>query len=301
MKQTKKPDVYERVTNRIISLLEEGTLPWESTSIAQVGFPRNFQTQNYYRGINVFLLGSIGASSPWFLTYNQAQELGGQVRRGEKGWPIIKYGTFLEKTDSENDEEKKRGYLRGYTVFHESQIDGIDFPEPQPHPEYTQSQKRDLVERVVHEMPNPPVIREGFRAIPAYFQKVDRVDMPDRKTFSHEDFYFKTLFHELSHSTGHKSRLARKSLLDNVGIQAAENESKKTYCFEELVAEMSAAYLTATVGILEKESDPESASYIQGWLQALKVKDNSKWVVQAASQAQKASDYILGKMGEAHV
>lgn len=133
-----KLDIYERVTEIVLKRLEEGVAPWQAPSIARVGFPRNFLTKNPYRGINVFLLGSADYASPWFLTYRQARELDGQVRKGEKGHLIVKYGTFEKKSPTENGktgdpETVKRGYLRDYTVFNSSRIDGIAFPEIQ-HP-----------------------------------------------------------------------------------------------------------------------------------------------------------------------
>jgi len=116
--------------------------------------------------------------------------------------------------------------------------------------------------------------------------------MPSRETFRAEWRFYKTMFHELGHGAGHQSRLARKSLLENRGM-AATGEAAKTYGVEELVAEMTAAYLGAAAGIIEDDFD-NSAAYLKGWMDVLKVSDHKKWLVQAASEAQKASDYILG-------
>ena len=134
-------------------------------------------------------------------------------------------------------------------------------------------------------------------AIPCYRPSTDSVHMPERRFFTSEEAYFSTLFHELSHSTGHASRLARVSLLENKGMDA-QGEARKTYAEEELVAEMGASFLCAHAGIIEAELE-NSAAYLQGWIDALKSKDAKGWIIRAASQAQKATDFIRGIQPEA--
>ena len=288
-----KIDIYERVTEIILKRLEEGTVPWQSPSIATVGFPRNFLTKNQYQGVNVFLLSSAGYASPWFLTYRQAQEIGGQVRKGEKGLLIVKYGTFEKEepsTQTGENETVKRGYLKGYTVFNSSQIDGIEFPEIK-HPEYQPSKRVELAQAIVEGMPQRPPIEEGPHACPHYQPKADKVGMPGRETFATEERFYKSLFHELTHSTGHASRLERETLIGNKGMMAA-GTARQTYAKEELVAEMGAAFLTAQAGIVLDEFE-NAAAYLKGWLDVLKIKENKRWIVGAASQAQKASEFIL--------
>ena len=116
--------------------------------------------------------------------------------------------------------------------------------------------------------------------------------MPSRETFRAEWRFYKTLFHELAHLTGHSSRLNRPSLTENRGRYAV-GDHRKIYCQEELVAEMTAAFLGAQAGIIE-DGFENSAAYLHGWLDVLKVKDNKTWLVKAASDAQKAADYVLG-------
>lgn len=291
-------DVYEQVTARILEKLAEGTIPWLSPSIARVGFPRNFSTGKHYRGINVFLLSMQQFHSPYFLTFLQAKDLGGHVRKGERGFPVIKVGTWEKKTQElcappEENSSTPRHFLRFYTVFNASQIEGIEFPEPPPCPDYTESEKGQAARQIAEGMPNPPDIFEGRKAIPHYVPATDTVELPDRRTFLAEWRFYKTLFHELAHSTGHASRLARKSLTENPGIAASETSGLKTYCEEELVAEMTAAFLGASAGIIE-DGFENSAAYLKGWMDVLKVSDHRKWLVRAASEAQKAADYILG-------
>src|SRR5436190_14102458 len=125
-------DVYEAVTSRIIERIENGVVPWQSPSIARVGFPRNFSTGKLYSGINVFLLGSQEFQSPHFLTFIQAKELGGHVRPGENGFPVIKVGTWTKEVEANpeaaNQTEtapEKRKFLKLYTVFNACQIEGV--------------------------------------------------------------------------------------------------------------------------------------------------------------------------------
>lgn len=295
-------DVHEQVTARILERLEQGTVPWQSSSIARVGMPRNFSTGKAYSGINVFLLGMAEFQSPYFLTFLQAKELGGCVRKGEKGFPVVKAGTWEPKEDSashapergdDEGESHQRRFLRMYTVFNSCQIDGIEFPEPPKCEEYTESQQAEAARLMVEEMPNPPAIFEGRKATPHYVPDEDTVEMPSRKTFRAEWRFYKTLFHELAHSTGHASRLNRRTLVENRGMFAAGTEGRKTYCEEELVAEMTAAFLAAHAGIVE-DGFENSAAYLKGWMDVLQVKDHKTWLVRAASEAQKAVDYVLG-------
>ena len=292
---TPKLDVYERVTEIVLKRMEEGVTPWHSSTIAKVGFPVNYHTQNRYQGINVFLLASAGYASPWFLTYRQAEELGGQVRKGEKGLLIVKYGTFdkdSENPDTHETETHRRGYLRGYTVFNSSQIDGIEFPQIK-HPDYQPSENVARAREIIDGMPTPPKLEEGPHARPHYQPAADLIGMPARETFGNEEAFFSTLFHEFTHATGHESRLARKTLLENKGIMAT-GTARKTYAKEELVAEMGAALLSAHAGIVLDEFE-NSTAYLQSWLKVLKIKENRRWIVEAASQAQKASRYILNE------
>ncbi len=291
-----KLNVYEQVTNRMIELLEQGVVPWKSPCLATVGFPKNFATGNQYRGINVFLLGSLRYTSPYFLTFIQAKELGGRVKKGERGGMVIKYGTYtkdIEGAQLERANEEERRFLKAYTVFNASQIEGIEFPKPVALPEFTPSERCDRAREIVAAMPQQPEIKEGT-AIPCYRPSTDSVHMPERGYFDQEEGYYSTLFHELAHATGHQSRLGRKSLIENNGIDAT-GEDRKVYAEEELVAEMSASFLNAHAGIMEAEMQ-NSAAYLQGWLTALKSKDAKGWIVKAAGEAQQAVDFMLGSI-----
>lgn len=299
-----KTDIYEEITQRLIAQLETGTVPWRSPYFCKGGFPRNYSTRKTYSGINVFLLGCQRFTSPDFMTFLQAKALGGYVRKGEKGVLVVKYGTYTKEEDAAQESEgeaKTRGYLKGYTVFHISQIEGIEFPEATLPPELTLTEKTDRAREIVAAMPNAPAIHSGS-SVPCYRPATDSIHMPETGFFSDEEAYYSTLFHELGHSTGHASRLARKSLMENLGIAFTGDTARKTYAEEELVAEMTASFLNAHAGIVESEL-VNSAAYLQSWLEALKSKDAKGWIVRAASQAQMAADYVLGikPEGTSHV
>ena len=288
-----KSDIYQQVTDRLIAQLEQGMVPWRSPYLSKVGFPRNFHSRKTYQGINVFLLGGLRFTSPYFLTFIQARELGGKVRKGERGHLVVKYGTYSKEDETAQDGEtpQQRRFLKGYTVFNSSQIEGIEFPQTDSLAELPITEKTALAREIVSGMPKAPEIKEGS-AVPCYRAATDSVHMPEGRFFSSEEAYYSTLFHELAHSTGHADRLARKSLLENKGIHVGGDTARKTYAEEELVAEMSASFLNAHAGILEDEL-ANSASYLQGWIDALRGKDAKSWVIRAASQAQKAADFIL--------
>jgi antirestriction protein ArdC len=291
----KLADLYEQITDRIIEQLAKGVVPWKSPYFSKTGFPRNFSSQKEYQGINVLLLGSQRFTSPDFLTFLQAKELGGSVRKGERGFLVVKYGTYSKDDENaqERDAAKQRGYLKGYTVFHSSQIDGIEFPEPIAVKELTTTEKTDRARAIVEAMPQRPSISEGS-AVPCYRPHSDSIHMPNIGYFTNEESYYSTLFHELGHATGHHSRLARKSLLENKGMDATGDTARQIYAEEELVAEMSASFLNARAGIMEEEIE-NSAAYLQSWINVLRSKDARGWIVRAASQGQKAADFILGR------
>jgi len=272
---------YERITDRIIALLEQGTSPWHKPWNARTGMPRNLVTKKPYRGINVFLLLAMSYESPFWLTFRQAVQLGGTVKKGEKACPIV-FWKPMAVEDEELDAERVVPLLRYYHVFNTAQCDGLgDMP-----PMTTESPDTENLcakpEAIVAGMPNPPVIKHGY-ACAYYSPSDDEVGLPNRERFVGHESYYTTLFHELIHSTGHESRLNR--------LQSyASGYGRDPFCKEELIAEMGAAFLCAHAEIVEK-TIRNSAAYIDGWLTQLR--RDKTLVVQAAAQAQKAADYIL--------
>lgn len=270
--------IYEKITDQIIAKLESGTIPWQKPW-AGGGRPKNIVSKKQYRGINVFLLGCSRFNSPYWMTYKQAQEKGGQVRKGEKGQTVI-FWKFLEKKEDGDEKSKSIPMLKTYTVFNLEQIDGITAQDENIKPLDFHPIRE--CEKIVHSYKEKPEIKHNEPR--AYYQPSgDFVNMPKAELFKTEEEYYSTLFHELAHSTGHESRLDR-----NIGNS---HFGSKDYSKEELVAEMSAAMLCGLAGI-ENTTIDNSAAYIASWLKVLK--SDKKILVQAGGQAQKACDMIAG-------
>lgn len=276
--------VYEMVTEQLVKLLEQGLIPWRKPWVS-AGVPRNAVSKRSYRGINSFLLGLTPFSDPRWLTYNQAKQLGGNVRKDEKSTVVIFWKMF-DCVDEETGEKKRIPLLRYYRVFNVEQCDGLKLKPLEREENIGQAEKLAECERVVSEMPQAPRLYEdgGDRAF--YRPFTDSVHMPKVEQFKSTEGYYSTLFHELTHSTGHESRLARSGILEVAAFGSA------VYSREELVAEFGASFLCNILGISSDSQLEQSASYISGWLSALK--GDKKLAVVAAAQAQKAADFILG-------
>jgi antirestriction protein ArdC len=274
-----KNPTYDRITDRITALLEQGTVPWHKPWKARTGLPRNFVSKKPYRGINVFLLLAMMYESPFWITFRQVSQLGGSVRKGEKACPVV----FWKQTtgeDKKTGEEKKKYLLRFYHVFNVSQCDGLKI-SAEPVLENVIAKPEDIVTQ----MPQPPVTKHGMTH--AYYSpREDCVGLPPRERFERPEDYYSTVFHELVHSTGHEKRLKRSTLTEKSGF------GSNPYCKEELIAEMGAAFLCGLAEIGERTID-NSAAYLKGWLAQLR--QDKTLIVQAAAQAQKAADFILGR------
>jgi antirestriction protein ArdC len=279
-------NVYEIVTARIMDQLQQGTIPWRKPWRTSTAEPRNLISGKAYRGINIFLLAAQGFASPFFLTFKQAMERGGAVKQGEKGCPVV-FWKWLERGEdpAEGDEQEKMGrapVLRYYNVFNVEQCEGLEVPALPVQPPFEPIPE---CERVVREMRGGPRIdHHGDQAF--YRPSTDTVTLPRPEAFDSRELYYSILFHELTHASGHESRLARKGITDATMFGSHE------YTKEELIAEMGAAFLSGHCGI-EAATLGDSTSYIASWLKALK--DDTRMVVLAAAQAQKAADLILGR------
>lgn len=274
-----KRDPYQEVTDSIIKSLEQGFAPWVrpwnnvGDAIPQ---PYNYASKNDYHGINVLILLArtieSGYSHNGFITYKQAQDLGGHVRKGEKGTGII-FWKFLEKQEKNNqgeDETVKIPMARFYTVFNVEQCEGLDLPTIEEIPE---------AERIAHAESfaanTGAVIRHGGNQA-FYNNTQNAIGMPHRAQFKTLEDYYATLFHELTHWTRHPSRLDR-----------GKDTSKEDYAFEELIAELGAAFLCSQQHIPGKL---QHDAYIGSWLKVLK--EDKRAIFRAASQAQKAVEYL---------
>lgn len=276
-------NVYEIVTNRMLEEMKKGIIPWKQPWVG--GEPKNLVSKKSYRGINVFLLPRT-YSSAWWISYKQAQSLGGQVKKGEKGYPVVFWKTNkVEEEDEETGKTKTKTFpiLRYYTVFNIGQCEGIENPDIR---HYNDFEKIRTCEMIVGNMPVPPPIL--FQEQRAYYNSnSDTVNMPKPESFTSKEHYYSTLFHELTHSTGHKSRLDRFTQEHDNQIFGSSSYSK-----EELTAELGAAMLAAVAQIDNSALTENSTAYLQNWMK--KFGEDQRLLVQAAAKAQKSCDFILG-------
>jgi antirestriction protein ArdC len=288
---TVRSDVYSRVTDQIIAELEAGVRPWvqpwnAAHAAGEVSRPLRYNAVPY-RGINVVLLWLAALrqhfASPLWMTYKQATELGGQVRKGAKGSLVVYADTFTRREADENGQEQDVAvsFLKSYTVFNTEQIDGLPAhyyakAEQPAHP----AQRIECAERFVAN--TGADIRHGGGM--AYYSPAgDFVQMPPLASFRQAESYYATLAHELTHYTRHPSRLNRE-----FGRQRWGDEG---YAMEELVAELGAAFLCADLGLTLEIRD-DHAAYIGSWLKALK--NDKRAVFTAAGHAQRAADFLHG-------
>ena len=283
--KVEKVNIYESVTARLIEALEKGVNPWRKPwNCLQYGVLRNADTNRPYRGLNTLLLNMAtmagGYSDPRWLTYKNAEKLGGTVKKGEKGTQII-FWNFLsvDKNNTDPDaKDKKIPFARAYTVFNVEQCEGIKVA-PLDVPQTVQGEVNEIAERIIA---NVGVISKGTRAF--YSPSSDTVTLPPAAIFESLELYYSTFYHEAAHRTGHPSRLDR-DFSGRFGDEA--------YAFEELVAEIGASFLCSCTGIpLEKMRHPE---YIASWLKVLK--NDNKAIFTAAGKAQNAVDFILDELG----
>jgi len=275
--------VYEIITDVIMKKLEGGTIPWQKPWTTRASMPRNLVSQKVYQGINVFVLAAQQYSSPHWLTFRQCKDLGGDIRRGEKGTPVV-YWNWVE-IEKDEETEKKIPFMRYYTVFNLAQCENI--PEEKiPVTTETAINPMDRIkqcESIVENWKDKPEIRHG-KLVACYRPTLDVIDIPPFTSFINAEEYYNILFHEATHATGHEKRLNRQ------GITEIAPFGTPLYSKEELVAEMGGAFLCGFAGIEHAVID-NSAAYIQGWLE--KLQNDKKLVITAAAQAQKAATYIL--------
>lgn len=275
-------NVYEVVTARILDSLAAGCVPWRKPW--RVRTPRNLVSGREYRGINVLLLQSAPRSSEWWLTFKQARDLGGTVRGGERGCPVVYYRVHDDQdAEEQSEKERRRFVLRYYTVFSTEQCEGITAPPSVAAPAFDPI---DACERIVSGYAKGPRIEHGGD-VACYVPSLDLVRMPPRAAFTSPPEYYSCLFHELTHSSGASHRLARKGVVE--GARFASH----AYSAEELVAEIGAAFLCAEGGISPKTIE-NAAAYVAHW--SAKLRDNPRWIIDASSAAARAADLILGRV-----
>ena len=312
----KSQAVYERINAAVIKGLKEQGMSWfKPWKAGQENAPFNLHTKRYYNGFNIFMLNFEmqlnGYEHNQWLTYKQAAEQGGNVKKGETSaevyfWNIgyfdNKTGKFVapKMVKSINPNEKmsdgkfryrKTFNIRTYKVFNVAQCEGIE-----PHNiEGGETIEHEPIE-VAEAMSNSYIDKQGGLKLThlesqAYYSPArDIVNMPKLNTFIDADSYYKVLFHELAHSTGHKDRLGRKTLLE------VNHWGDNTYAKEELVAEIGCQFLVGLTGIQPKDDEQNSQAYINGWVKELN--DKPKMALSAANKAMKAVDYIINEEEE---
>jgi antirestriction protein ArdC len=279
-------DVYSLVNDRILAALEKGIVPWKRPWSSRL--PTNYDSGKEYRGINILTLGVAemvhGYSSPYWLTFRQAQKHGGHIKKGEHASYIVFSEKKIREVEKEDGTKEQKFYhfVKSFPVFNWDQTEGM----PKKEAGSSLDPDRDLIEvcdSILTKMPNPPTYRESGTAA-YYMPKDDLVNLPPIGTFKTTEGYAATKFHEYAHSTGHESRLNRPGILE---IAFGSDD----YSFEELVAELTSAYLCARNGI--DNTLENSSAYIQHWLQVLR--DDKTMLMKASGKAMAAVEYILGR------
>lgn len=286
---TPRSDLYTRVTERVISDLEQGVRPWlkpwkGSSAEGRIMLPLR-HNGTLYRGINILLLWdeniANGYASPMWMTFKQALDLKGHVRKGEHGSMVVYADRFtkIESDDNGQDVEREIPFLKAYTVFNVAQIEGLPahyYAQAEP-----KGEKMQLIESAESFFAaTGAVIHHGGDA--AYYSStLDIINLPVPEAFKDAEGYEATKAHELTHWTKHPTRLDREL--------GGKRFGDTGYAREELVGELGAAFLCADLGITPEPRD-DHASYIAHWLQVLK--EDPHAIFQAASHAQKAVDFL---------
>ena len=274
-------DIYAEITNRIVSEMESGLIPWQKPWVASGGCV-SYATGKPYSLLNQMLLGRPGE----YATYQQVQAAGGYVRRGEKAHMVV-FWKFLQKEDEETGEVKEIPFLRYYNVFHIDQCEGLKAKHSKPLPQSAEADQK--AEAIICGYLKSSGVKlnhqQGDRAF--YRPSDDTITLPLLAQFHETSEYYSTAFHELIHSTGHSKRLNR---LDKTAFFGSEAYSK-----EELIAEIGASALVNLAGLETSRSFRNNAAYVQSWLKVLR--NDRKMIVSAAGRADKAVSYILNAEG----
>jgi antirestriction protein ArdC len=293
---TDKLDVYAMITDRMIALLESGVTPWRKTWKTRgtdASVPANYISNRPYSGVNSWLLWgealSKGYGSRYWLTFNQVRQLGGKVIKGQKATPVV-FWRILTKREKDattgQPVERKIFFLRYYNVFNLGQTEGCrEIKRAEEIVDTLTVEPIEAAQVIADEYFSRESLPLHHGGDSAHYSFADSITMPTMESFVSGSAYYATLFHEMTHSTGAKSRLDRFDMSKGQGIFGSESYSK-----EELVAEMGAAFLCAEAGILQ-DVEANTAAYLHGWVSRLKA--DPKLLIGAAAQAEKATRYIL--------
>jgi antirestriction protein ArdC len=287
--ETVRADIYQEVTDRIIADLEAGVAswakPWNNGVAPMSALPVNHSTGRAYSGVNILILWGAAVSKgyrhPRWLTFKQASDLGGCVRKGEKGTMAVYADRFIPeaekaRAESTGDDARSVAFLKRFFLFNVEQIDGLgELPVAEPMPEG----ERDELSEALIEGSGISFRCYGDKAF--YSPDGDFVVMPHRTAFPDPMDFYRTSFHELTHATGHASRLGR---------TFGKRFGDKDYGREELVAELGAAFISASLGIAPTLRHSE---YLGSWLRTLR--EDNRAIFKAASAASKAAEWLLSR------
>jgi antirestriction protein ArdC len=280
-------DLYESITAEIIDAIEKGSgkfeMPWNTLSL----LPSNATNHRPYRGINILLLWASArkrtyATQLW-ATYRQWQELGAQVRQGEKSTTVVFWKFYEDDNETESLEDnpcngaRARCFARTHHVFNADQVNGFDIPEQ---PALRDGERIQFAEEFFRNV-DVPILERGMRA--SYNPTTDEIHMPPFSLFKNADYFYSTLGHEVIHSSGHPSRCNRK---------LGNRFGSELYAAEELIAELGSAFLAAELH-LATEPRMDNAPYIDNWLKVLK--SDKRAIFTAASKAQEAVDWLISR------
>ena len=279
-----KKSVYEIITERIIEQLENGVIPWQKPWSGTHSGAYNRISNKPYSLLNQMILKHNGE----YATFKQWSDLGGKIRKGEKSEVVVFWKIQPFEEENENGEKviKQIPLLRHYNVFHISQVDGV---EPKEQLKISDLEPIEEAEKIKTDYMNREHLKifEKVTNKAFYTPTFDYIEVPCKEQYQNIEEFYSTLFHEMIHSTGHKSRLNRSDM------QGIVRHGSEKYSKEELTAELGSATLINMLGIETKKSFKNSTAYIQNWLQALK--NDNKFIVSASSKAEKAVKYILNE------
>lgn len=281
-------DIYQRITDRMVEELKKGHVPWQRPWVQAM----NLVSMKPYRGINTFTIALEEKESPFWMTYKQAVELGGTVKRGEKSTQVI-YWNFKDMVDQKtgvpilgkNGKPRQIPFIRWANVFNLDQVKDIKAPELEKNTDTRMplEKAQEILEKA-----NVCQMRlNGQMDRAVYMPALDAIEVPSIKKFRNGADFYHTVFHELTHATGHASRLDREGITQPIVF------GSERYAKEELIAELGASFLSNDAGILGECEFKNSTAYLQSWVKALE--SNPKWITAACTSAQKACQYIQGE------
>lgn len=279
-----KKSVYEIITERIIEQLENGVIPWQKPWSGTHSGAYNRVSNKSYSLLNQLLLKHNGE----YATFKQWSDLGGKIRKGEKSEVVTFWKIQPYEEENENGEKviKQIPLLRYYNVFHISQVDGV---EPKEDLKISDLEPIEEAEKIKLDYMNREHLKifEKVTNDAFYLPIQDYIQVPCKEQYQDIEEFYSTLFHEMIHSTGHKSRLNRPDM------QGIVRHGSEKYSKEELTAELGSAMIINILGIETEKSFKNSSGYIQDWLQVLK--NDNKFIVSASSMAEKAVKYMLNE------